>query len=117
MKYLWLFLLLITIGVIPIGCSQSSATHKQLTWDANKESDMKEYRIYACPALPCLASGTPFATVTHTGTPTTYSVVIPDTDSYYVAYAVDTALNISVPSDPVFANVQAPAKVLNLKVG
>jgi len=99
------------------GCSKSvEATHKVLAWDRNTEPDMKEYRVYQCATTPCAASGTPFATVIHTGTPAFFSTSIPDTDQFYVVYAVDTALNVSAPSSTVQANLLAPASPSNVRI-
>ena len=91
------------------GCREADATHKTLAWNANTETDMKEYRLYTCSVTPCLGSGAPLATVAHTAGPATFSFVLPHTDQYYVVYAVDTALNVSAPSATVFANVVPPA--------
>lgn len=111
---LWSMCALSLLGVY--GCDKDvTATHKSLVWDSNTESDMKEYRVYQCATTPCLASGTPFATVAH-GTGPTHRVAIPDTDRFYVVYAVDTALNVSAPSVTVGANLQAPVAPVGLRI-
>jgi len=114
MRTTWLIL----AGLLILaGCGRdSSATHRILVWDSNSESDMKEYRVYACSVTPCLGSGTPLATMVHVPTQTTHSFVLPHTDQYYVVYAVDTALNVSSPSTTAFANVTAPSAPANLRV-
>jgi len=110
-----LFLLLLCL--FAAACTKGSeAVHKQLVWDSNVETDMKEYRVYACSATPCLASGSPLAVVVHVSTQASHSYVVPHTDQYYVVYAVDTALNVSAPSATVFANVTPPSAPINLRL-
>ncbi|MGH9910198.1 MAG: hypothetical protein ACRD32_06120, partial [Nitrososphaerales archaeon] len=78
--------------------------------------DMKEYRVYACSASPCLASGTPLAVVPQVAVGTVPTFIIPHTDQFYVVYAVDLALNVSAPSATVFADVTPPATVSNVRI-
>lgn len=100
-----------------VSCNKPvDATHKTLVWNSNVEPDMKEYRVYACATSPCLASGTPLATIAHAVGPLTHSFIIPHVDQFYVVYAVDLALNVSAPSVTVFADVTPPATVMNVRI-
>jgi hypothetical protein len=112
MRWLWLLPLLFVVA-----CDKPvSATHKVLQWDSNVEADMKEYRVYACAATPCLGSGTPFATVVHSASVPTHQVAIPDLTQFYVVYAVDQSGNVSAPSVTVTADLTAPAVVKNPRI-
>lgn len=103
--------------LVAYGCDRDvTASHKSLVWDSNKESDMKEYRVYKCAASPCLASGVPLATIAHSNTSPTHRLPIADSDEFYVVYAVDTALNVSAPSATVGANLQAPVAPVGLRI-
>lgn len=91
--------------------SLASAVNLELTatWTPNTEPDMKEYRLYRTDGTsPVLIGTIPHPTATYD-----FTTVAPDNQDYtllFVLYAVDTANNVSLPSDPApfFSNQVSP---------
>lgn len=68
-----------------------------LSWDSNKEPDMKEYVIYACHEGADIV----YTSVHHDPTIARHSVSIPYERVCYYIRAVDHDLNFSDPSEVV----------------
>lgn len=99
MKYLFILIALCM-------ATPAWANHQEFTWDANTEPDMKEYRIYTRPSLPCSkVEGALFVVVPH---PTTNVVISHGTEGEAFATAVDTSDNESPESNVVTYDAKPP---------
>ena len=93
--------------------TSAHANHQEFVWDANVEPDMKEYRVYTCPALPCSKlNGTLFAVVQH---PTTNVVISHGTEGEAFVTALDTSGNESAESNVAVYDAKPPFGPKNFK--
>lgn len=87
------------------------ANHQEFSWDANIEPDLKEYRLYTCPALPC----TKLEGVLYSVTPMTKLPITHGTEGDAFVTAIDTSDNESVESNVVVYDAVPPFGPKNLK--
>lgn len=70
-----------------------------LSWDANVEHDLKEYHVFRCQRQPCTKADALVAIVPQQDQP---GLGLPNTNTYYVVYAINDANQWSPPSETVY---------------
>jgi fibronectin type 3 domain-containing protein len=87
----------------------STAWGATLTWNDNKELDLKGYRVYRCDGLPCTKKVGSSLLATLEKHETSLDIGVPKEIQYYFVTAVDKANRESRPSKVVvFIPVGSP---------
>lgn len=113
-RYVLLWCAVIIAGL----CAGSSWAATELAWDRNTETDMKEYRIYACLTKGCTAvkGATPTATVPQVAVGTVPTWTLPvNSEGAAIVTAVDLDSNESAGSNMVPFDTKAPASPSNAR--
>ena len=103
---------LLCFALVLFGFNGWAEAATELNWDRNTESDMLQYRVYACSVKGCTAAKgvTPTATVSQTAVGVRLKWSLPvDTEGALVVTAVDTSNNESGATVSVPFDTKAPA--------